>query len=258
MFILQGGIRMEKKEVYRLNEFAELCNVSVRTLQRWDKEGILVANRTPTNRRFYTHEQYLDFNSKKENDLEKYIGYGFMDKNDNNHIVVACGVDKLNNRLIGISYGVFERGTPVIIKEEQYSELIPVTEVYEQYKQNKEVFLRIGEVINENKDSEAFKKMMRKFIIRLSNVTCLENMLVYISDKDFYRKELKKARKGLRRIKKRTHHYFSDEDIDYLISISLPSSRKDFIIYHLGTLEYEYGKIQRIMKTLEGYIEKVK
>ncbi len=44
---------------YRLNEFAELIGVSVRTLQRWDYEGILKAHRSPTNRRYYTHEQYL-------------------------------------------------------------------------------------------------------------------------------------------------------------------------------------------------------
>ena len=36
---------------YRPKEFAELLHVSVKTLQRWDREKILVANRTPTNRR---------------------------------------------------------------------------------------------------------------------------------------------------------------------------------------------------------------
>lgn len=51
---------METK-IYKLNEFAKLLNVSVQTLQRWDKEGILKAFRTPTNRRYYTHEQYLEY-----------------------------------------------------------------------------------------------------------------------------------------------------------------------------------------------------
>lgn len=32
---------------YKPKEFAELLNVSVKTLQRWDREKILVANRTP-------------------------------------------------------------------------------------------------------------------------------------------------------------------------------------------------------------------
>ena len=44
---------------YKPKEFAELLNVSVKTLQRWDREKILVANRTPTNRRYYTYDQYL-------------------------------------------------------------------------------------------------------------------------------------------------------------------------------------------------------
>ena len=57
---------MENK-IYKPKEFAELLGVSVRTLQRWDKKGLLVAYRTPTNRRYYTYEQYL-----------KYIG----DKNE--------------------------------------------------------------------------------------------------------------------------------------------------------------------------------
>lgn len=48
---------MEK--TYKPHEFAGLLNVTVRTLQRWDREGKLKAYRTPTDRRFYTHEQYL-------------------------------------------------------------------------------------------------------------------------------------------------------------------------------------------------------
>ena len=35
---------------YKINEFAKMINVSVRTLQRWDNEGILKAFRTPTDR----------------------------------------------------------------------------------------------------------------------------------------------------------------------------------------------------------------
>ncbi len=43
---------------YKPKEFAALLNVTVKTLQRWDREKILVANRTPTNRRYYTYDQY--------------------------------------------------------------------------------------------------------------------------------------------------------------------------------------------------------
>ncbi len=54
-----------KNNNYKPNEFAELINVSVRTLQRWDNEGILKVFRTPTNRRYYTYEQYKENIRKK-------------------------------------------------------------------------------------------------------------------------------------------------------------------------------------------------
>ena len=46
---------------YKPKEFAELLNVSVLTLQRWDNSGKLKAYRTPTNRRYYTYEQYQKY-----------------------------------------------------------------------------------------------------------------------------------------------------------------------------------------------------
>ena len=50
-----------KGKIYKPKEVAELIGVSVKTLQRWDKKGLLVAYRTPTDRRYYTHEQYLKY-----------------------------------------------------------------------------------------------------------------------------------------------------------------------------------------------------
>ena len=54
---------------YKPKEFAELLNVSVLTLQRWDNAGKLKAFRTPTNRRYYTYEQY-----------QKYMGITTLNK----------------------------------------------------------------------------------------------------------------------------------------------------------------------------------
>lgn len=50
-------------KIYMPKEFASIIGVSVKTLQRWDKVDALPANRTVTNRRYYTDEQlneYLD------------------------------------------------------------------------------------------------------------------------------------------------------------------------------------------------------
>jgi putative resolvase len=66
---------MKHMKNYKPNEFAELLNVSVKTLQRWDREGILKAYRMPSNRRYYTYEQYLDYRGiqKQENGGKKVI-----------------------------------------------------------------------------------------------------------------------------------------------------------------------------------------
>lgn len=49
---------------YTIGEFAEKIGKSQKTLREWDKKGILVAQRTPTNRRYYTHDQYLKVMNK--------------------------------------------------------------------------------------------------------------------------------------------------------------------------------------------------
>ena len=46
---------------YKPGEFAKLIGVHIKTLQRWDNNGTLKAYRTPTNRRFYTKEQYDEY-----------------------------------------------------------------------------------------------------------------------------------------------------------------------------------------------------
>lgn len=47
--------------MYKPKDFAELIGVSVKTLQRWDNDGILVAKRNPKNRRYYTQEQLMEY-----------------------------------------------------------------------------------------------------------------------------------------------------------------------------------------------------
>ena len=60
---IYGDIIMNTSNItnYKPKDFAELIVVSVKTLQRWDREGILEANRTPTDRCYYTYDQYLQF-----------------------------------------------------------------------------------------------------------------------------------------------------------------------------------------------------
>ena len=44
---------------YSPKEFGKLIGRTTNTLQKWDRRGILKAHRSPTNRRYYTHDQYL-------------------------------------------------------------------------------------------------------------------------------------------------------------------------------------------------------
>ena len=48
-------------KVYKPQEFSKMLGVSISTLQRWDRDGVFVAHRTPTGRRFYTQEDYEKF-----------------------------------------------------------------------------------------------------------------------------------------------------------------------------------------------------
>ena len=56
---------------YTTGEFAKKIGVCTRTLGRWDKSGVLVSHRTPTNRRFYTDEDLQKYQKLSQRD--KYI-----------------------------------------------------------------------------------------------------------------------------------------------------------------------------------------
>lgn len=51
--------------IYKPKDFGALIGRTTNTLQRWDREGRLKAHRTPTNRRYYTHDQYLEYMGQK-------------------------------------------------------------------------------------------------------------------------------------------------------------------------------------------------
>ena len=59
------------ERTYNVSEAAEKIGVSVKTLQRWDRDGKLVSKRTPSNRRYYTESQLAEI-MEGENNMEKY------------------------------------------------------------------------------------------------------------------------------------------------------------------------------------------
>ncbi|MCI6159700.1 MAG: IS607 family transposase [Selenomonadaceae bacterium] len=61
--------------MYKPKEMAEKLGVTVRTLQKWDCSGKLPAYRTPTNRRYYTEEQYLAYIGENQAKERKVVAY---------------------------------------------------------------------------------------------------------------------------------------------------------------------------------------
>ena len=61
---------------YKPKDFGALIGRTTSTLQRWDREGRLKAHRTPTNRRYYTHDQYLEYiGQKADKDQRRMVYY---------------------------------------------------------------------------------------------------------------------------------------------------------------------------------------
>lgn len=92
---------MEK--IYKPKQFSELVGLSISSLQRLDREGILVANRTSTNRRYYTikhYEEYMGKNNKDNHinknttmeEIEKIVGNVLE---GNMKVIYVEGNDKL-------------------------------------------------------------------------------------------------------------------------------------------------------------------
>ena len=81
---------------YKPKDFSELLNVSVKTLQRWDRDKILVAKRTPTDRRYYTYDQYLEFKGvSNDNEIFRKIIIYYNTIKEKNNIEHFCKENNL-------------------------------------------------------------------------------------------------------------------------------------------------------------------
>lgn len=82
---------------YTIGEMAKKLGKSPKTLREWDKKKILIAYRTPTNRRYYTHEQFLEVANKKS-----YIQNSIIDNSTlfitGSGTLATCAVDTLKDR----------------------------------------------------------------------------------------------------------------------------------------------------------------
>ena len=94
---------MEK--LYNVTEFAEMIGKSVKTLQRWDREGILTAYRSPSKRRYYTHAQYLEYMGETIKDCRLNVIYARVSTQNQK--------DDLKNQISFLSNYMHERGISI-------------------------------------------------------------------------------------------------------------------------------------------------
>jgi DNA-binding transcriptional MerR regulator len=78
----------------KIGEAAKIIGVSVKTLQRWDEEGVFKALRNPKNQRYYTEDQIKNFARPTEPD-----GYAIDVVNAIQEIKQAYALLEATNRL---------------------------------------------------------------------------------------------------------------------------------------------------------------
>lgn len=94
---------MEK--IYNVTQFAEMIGKSVKTLQRWDREGILTAYRSPSKRRYYTHTQYLEYMGETITENKQNVIYARVSTRN------QC--DDLKNQVMLIRNYASNHGIPI-------------------------------------------------------------------------------------------------------------------------------------------------
>jgi len=153
---------------YKPKDFADLLGVSVSTLQRWDREGILSANRTPTDRRFYTYAQYLLYMQQKhdaDNDTRQTVIYARVstrNQKDDLKNQVSFLRQFCNARGVIVDRCIEDYGSGLNYNREQWNQLLEDVmdlQVKEIYVTHKDRFIRFG--------YEWFEKLCGKFNTRI-------------------------------------------------------------------------------------------
>ena len=118
--------------MYSPKEFGELIGKSVITLQKWDRKGILKAHRSPTNRRYYTHDQYLMYRGLVAQDQGLTIAYArassVAQKPDLAHQVKALEA-YCHQHAIRVDEWVQDIGSGLNYKRKQFNQLMEMVEL---------------------------------------------------------------------------------------------------------------------------------
>ena len=120
------------KTMYSPKEFGELIGKSAITLQKWDRKGILKAHRSPTNRRYYTHDQYLMYRGLVAQEQSLTITYsrvsGVTQKPDLANQVKALEA-YCNQHSIRVDEWMQDIGSGLNYKRKQFNRLMEMVEL---------------------------------------------------------------------------------------------------------------------------------
>lgn len=155
-----------KNNNYKPNEFAELLNVSVRTLQRWDNEGKLKAFRTPTNRRYYTYEQYLEYKGIAKSEIKRkniiYTRVSTSNQKDDLKNQINFLRQYTNSSGIIIDQVIKDYGSGINYNRKKWNKLIDecmLNEIDTIYITHKDRFIRFG--------YSWFERFLNKFNVKI-------------------------------------------------------------------------------------------
>lgn len=119
--------------VYSPKAFGKLIGRTTNTLQKWDREGKLKAHRSPTtNRRYYTHDQYLAYRGLKADDAGWTIVYtrvsGVTQKPDLAHQIRALEV-YCQQHAFAVDEWLSDIGSGLNYKRKQFNRLMELIEL---------------------------------------------------------------------------------------------------------------------------------
>ena len=156
--------------MFKPKDFAEKIGVTVKTLQNWDNDGTLKAQRTPTNRRYYTENQYLEYIGQGKSSQRKVVAYARV-SNAGQKDDLANQVEFLRNYANGkgiiLDEVITDIGSGLNYKRKKWNQLldsIMSNEIDTVYITYKDRFIRFG--------YDWFEKLAHKFntqIVVLNN-----------------------------------------------------------------------------------------
>lgn len=127
---MQTYVFIYAMNTYRPNEFAKLIAKTTSTLQRWDREGILKAHRSPTNRRFYTHDQLAEILGVKTNKriAISYCRVSSSGQKDDLQTQQKSVADFCTSAGIAIDEAITEIGGGLNLKRKQFVRIMSLIE----------------------------------------------------------------------------------------------------------------------------------